>query len=33
MGNQFEMMYDDAKNGTTVWIDAIDAIKAAVPKE
>ena len=33
MGNQYEMMYDDAKNGTTTWVDAIDAIKAAVPKE
>ena len=33
MGNQFEMMYDDAKNGTTVWIDSIEAVKTAVPKE
>ena len=26
--NQDEMRYDDMKNGTTTWVDAIDAIKA-----
>ena len=31
--NQFEMMYDDAVNGTTTWVDAIAAIKAEIPKE
>ena len=30
--NQDEMRYDDVKNSTTTWIDAIDAIKAAHPK-
>ena len=30
--NQDEMRYDDIKNSTTTWIDAIDAIKAAHPK-
>ena len=30
--NQFEMQYDDKKNSTTTWVDAIDAIKAAHPK-
>jgi len=29
---QFEMQYDDKKNSTTTWVDAIDAIKAAHPK-
>jgi hypothetical protein len=33
MGNQYEMMYDDAKNGTTIWQDSIDAIKVKIPKE
>mgnify|MGYP006185278439 CR=1 FL=1 len=30
--NQDEMRYDDTKNSTTTWVDAIDAIKAAHPK-
>jgi len=30
--NQDEMRYDDAKNGTNTWIEAIDAIKAKYPK-
>ena len=30
--NQDEMRYDDTKNSTTTWIDAIDAIKAEFPK-
>ena len=30
--NQDEMRYDDVKNSTTTWVDAIDAIKAAYPK-
>jgi hypothetical protein len=30
--NQFELMSDDTKNGTTTHIDAIDAIKAKYPK-
>jgi len=30
--DQFEMQYDDQVNGTTTWIDAIDAIKAKYPK-
>lgn len=30
--NQDEMRYDDLKNGTTTWEDAIDAIKLAIPK-
>ena len=30
--NQDEMRYDDIKNSTTTWVDAIDAIKAAHPK-
>jgi len=30
--NQDEMRYDDVKNSTTTWVDAIDAIKAAHPK-
>jgi len=30
--NQDEMRYDDVKNSTTTWIDAIDAIKVAHPK-
>ena len=29
---QDEMRYDDVKNSTTTWVDAIDAIKAAHPK-
>jgi len=30
--NQYEMMFDDEVNGTTTWIDAINAIKAKYPK-
>jgi hypothetical protein len=30
--NQLEMQYDDQVNGTTTWVDAIDAIKAKYPK-
>ena len=30
--NQDEMRYDDVKNSTTTWVDAIDTIKAAHPK-
>lgn len=30
--NQFEMQFDDAANGTTTWVDAINAIKAQFPK-
>ena len=31
--NQFEMQFDDQVNGTTTWIDAINAIKVKYPKE
>ena len=30
--NQDEMRYDDTKNSTTTWVDAIDAIKDKYPK-
>ena len=30
--NQDEMRYDDLKNSTTTWVDAIDAIKSTHPK-
>lgn len=30
--NQYEMMFDDQLNGTTTWVDAINAIKAQYPK-
>ena len=30
--NQFEMQFDDNANGTTTWVDAINAIKAKYPK-
>ena len=30
--NQDEMRYDDVKNSTTTWVDAIDTIKAAHAK-
>jgi hypothetical protein len=30
--NQFEMQFDDQRDGTTTWVDAINAIKAAHPK-
>ena len=32
LGSQDEMRYDDTKNSTTTWVDAIDAIKAEFPK-
>ncbi len=31
--DQFEMQYDDKKNSTTTWDDAIEAIKAKWPKD
>jgi hypothetical protein len=31
--NQFEMQFDDERDGTTTWVDAINAIKAKYPKE
>ena len=30
--NQFEMQFNDAMNGTTTWLDAVNAIKAKYPK-
>lgn len=30
--NQFELQYNDSVNGTTTWIDAIEAIKLKYPK-
>jgi len=30
--NQFEMQFDDQRDSTTTWVDAIDAIKVAIPK-
>ena len=30
--NQYEMQFDDQRDGTTTWVDAINAIKAAHPK-
>jgi len=30
--NQLEMQYDDKKDGTTTWEDAIEAIKKKYPK-
>ncbi len=30
--NQFEMMFDDKRDGTTTWVDKINAIKARHPK-
>ena len=30
--NQFEMQFDDQRDGTTTWVDAINAIKAKYPK-
>ncbi len=32
IGDQLDMQYNDAVNGTTTWKDAIDAIKAKYPK-
>jgi len=30
--NKFDMQFNDAMNGTTTWIDAINEIKAKYPK-
>ena len=30
--NQYEMQFDDQRDGTTTWVDAINAIKARHPK-
>ena len=30
--NQFEMQFDDQRDGTTTWVDTINAIKAKYPK-
>lgn len=30
--NQFEMFYNDKINGTTTWVDSINAIKVKYPK-
>ena len=30
--NQFELQYNDQRDGTTTWIDAINEIKARYPK-
>ena len=30
--NQFEMQFDDIRDGTTTWVDAINEIKARYPK-
>ena len=32
IGEQMDMQYKDALNGTTTWVDTIAAIKAAHPK-
>ena len=32
MGDQFGMQYDDAKNGTTTWVDWQTEIKVRIPK-
>lgn len=31
--NQFEMQFNDQRDGTTTWVDAINEIKAKYPKE
>jgi hypothetical protein len=31
--NQFEMQFDDQRDGTTTWVDAINGIKGEYPKE
>ena len=31
--NQFEMIFDDARDGTTTWVDTINEIKDKYPKE
>ena len=30
--NQFEMLFDDQRDGTTTWVDTINEIKARFPK-
>tara|TARA_R110000803_G_scaffold149604_1_gene215024 strand:- start:150 stop:455 length:306 start_codon:yes stop_codon:yes gene_type:complete len=30
--NQYEMMFDDQRDSTTTWVDAINVIKAQFPK-
>ena len=30
--NQFEMMFDDKRDGTTTWVDKINEIKSRYPK-
>ena len=30
--NQFEMQFDDQRDGTTTWVDAINGIKEKYPK-
>ena len=30
--NQFEMQFDDKRDGTTTWVDAINEIKKKFPK-
>lgn len=30
--NQYEMMFDDQRDGTTTWVDTINEIKAKYPK-
>ena len=30
--NQYEMMFDDKKDGTTTWVDKINEIKGKYPK-
>ncbi len=32
IGDQLDMQFKDALNGTTTWIDTIEAVKAAHPK-
>ena len=31
--NQFEMIFDDDRDGTTTWVDKINEIKGKYPKE
>ena len=31
--NQFEMQFDDQRDGTTTWVDKINEIKSKHPKE
>ena len=30
--NQFEMQFDDQRDSTTTWVDAVNAIKVQFPK-